>query len=121
MIRRPPRSTLFPYTTLFRSTHQIGERQEPDQGGQEKQGGQEREHEVVREPRRAVEDLVLANPPIHALDEAPDRAAPQPPGRRCRPGCVASVRQERGRPRTSGNGTRRCGRTGASSTERGAP
>src|SRR6266496_3427494 len=25
MIRRPPRSTLFPYTTLFRS-HQLGER-----------------------------------------------------------------------------------------------
>src|SRR2546423_8209509 len=24
MIRRPPRSTLFPYTTLFRSTHAIG-------------------------------------------------------------------------------------------------
>src|SRR3712207_8350258 len=23
MIRRPPRSTLFPYTTLFRSTHKI--------------------------------------------------------------------------------------------------
>src|SRR3712207_8631513 len=23
MIRRPPRSTLFPYTTLFRSTHDI--------------------------------------------------------------------------------------------------
>src|SRR5258707_5186740 len=23
MIRRPPRSTLFPYTTLFRSTHQF--------------------------------------------------------------------------------------------------
>src|SRR5256885_8322745 len=23
MIRRPPRSTLFPYTTLFRSAHQI--------------------------------------------------------------------------------------------------
>src|SRR5256885_13223735 len=23
MIRRPPRSTLFPYTTLFRSTHQL--------------------------------------------------------------------------------------------------
>src|SRR5881409_988357 len=82
---------------------------------------QEREHEVVREPRRAVEDLVLANPPIHALEEVPDRASPEPPGRRCRPVCVPSVRQERGRPRTSGNGTRRCGRTGASSTERGAP
>src|SRR3712207_7980909 len=25
MIRRPPRSTLFPYTTLFRSSPQIGE------------------------------------------------------------------------------------------------
>src|SRR2546425_6262396 len=25
MIRRPPRSTLFPYTTLFRSPHQMGE------------------------------------------------------------------------------------------------
>src|SRR5438876_8562808 len=23
MVRRPPRSTLFPYTTLFRSTHQV--------------------------------------------------------------------------------------------------
>src|ERR1039457_1778581 len=26
MIRRPPRSTLFPYTTLFRSIGQLGER-----------------------------------------------------------------------------------------------
>src|SRR3712207_8454956 len=25
MIRRPPRSTLFPYTTLFRSADQVGE------------------------------------------------------------------------------------------------
>src|SRR2546422_4244341 len=24
MIRRPPRSTLFPYTTLFRSPHRVG-------------------------------------------------------------------------------------------------
>src|SRR5687767_15251227 len=29
MIRRPPRSTLFPYTTLFRSDHGRGERQAP--------------------------------------------------------------------------------------------
>src|SRR2546425_6859625 len=28
MIRRPPRSTLFPYTTLFRSRELIGHRQE---------------------------------------------------------------------------------------------
>src|SRR3712207_7010264 len=26
MIRRPPRSTLFPYTTLFRSAHHLGGR-----------------------------------------------------------------------------------------------
>src|SRR2546423_11947404 len=26
MIRRPPRSTLFPYTTLFRSAHNLGGR-----------------------------------------------------------------------------------------------
>src|SRR3712207_8091231 len=29
MIRRPPRSTLFPYTTLFRSAHGVG----PDYNG----------------------------------------------------------------------------------------
>src|SRR3712207_7592821 len=27
MIRRPPRSTLFPYTTLFRSVHRVGQRE----------------------------------------------------------------------------------------------
>src|SRR2546429_4831863 len=31
MIRRPPRSTLFPYTTLFRSHHQLGTRRRPAQ------------------------------------------------------------------------------------------
>src|SRR3712207_8994003 len=29
MIRRPPRSTLFPYTTLFRSEREVGHRNEP--------------------------------------------------------------------------------------------
>src|SRR3712207_8514495 len=29
MIRRPPRSTLFPYTTLFRSRHREDDRLEP--------------------------------------------------------------------------------------------
>src|SRR3712207_9473496 len=32
MIRRPPRSTLFPYTTLFRSFYPRGGGQEPDNG-----------------------------------------------------------------------------------------
>src|SRR2546427_6534286 len=31
MIRRPPRSTLFPYTTLFRSQHQLSLEAEPVQ------------------------------------------------------------------------------------------
>src|SRR3712207_8312735 len=31
MIRRPPRSTLFPYTTLFRSLDPLGEEHEPPQ------------------------------------------------------------------------------------------
>src|SRR2546422_4166148 len=30
MIRRPPRSTLFPYTTLFRSRRRVGPRGTPD-------------------------------------------------------------------------------------------
>src|SRR5688572_32010075 len=30
MIRRPPRSTLFPYTTLFRSEHRAGRHPDPD-------------------------------------------------------------------------------------------
>src|SRR3989475_4863059 len=32
MIRRPPRSTLFPYTTLFRSLHDVGVRDLPGFG-----------------------------------------------------------------------------------------
>src|SRR5256885_9398086 len=32
MIRRPPRSTLFPYTTLFRSLHLAGARADDDDG-----------------------------------------------------------------------------------------
>src|SRR5262245_64539896 len=34
MIRRPPRSTLFPYTTLFRSEDSLNEAPEPVQGEQ---------------------------------------------------------------------------------------
>src|SRR2546425_7142014 len=37
MIRRPPRSTLFPYTTLFRSDH---EATEDDTAGPQRQGDQ---------------------------------------------------------------------------------
>src|SRR3712207_7130461 len=43
MIRRPPRSTLFPYTTLFRS-HQHDERADPGEG-QHERGRQLGNHE----------------------------------------------------------------------------
>src|SRR3712207_7680241 len=33
MIRRPPRSTLFPYTTLFRSAQQVAEKESQAQAG----------------------------------------------------------------------------------------
>src|SRR3712207_7434601 len=34
MIRRPPRSTLFPYTTLFRSTKFVGQKRFSLEGGE---------------------------------------------------------------------------------------
>src|SRR3712207_9068800 len=42
MIRRPPRSTLFPYTTLFRSEGEVGQgvAAEDEQGGQDEQGAE---------------------------------------------------------------------------------
>src|SRR3712207_7454171 len=44
MIRRPPRSTLFPYTTLFRSQpRQAAE--DGDQGDADAQGGESASHE----------------------------------------------------------------------------
>src|SRR5438445_6188953 len=53
MIRRPPRSTLFPYTTLFRSEP----RQRPEPGGSTDQQGDDRDPtevygEATGEPRR---------------------------------------------------------------------
>src|SRR2546427_1361734 len=48
MIRRPPRSTLFPYTTLFRSTVDGNSGEEPDE-----RRGQE---EPLREDREPVLD-----------------------------------------------------------------
>src|SRR3712207_8952967 len=38
MIRRPPRSTLFPYTTLFRSDHDVRAVREPRHPGHQRRG-----------------------------------------------------------------------------------
>src|SRR3712207_7667305 len=55
MIRRPPRSTLFPYTTLFRSQHRADAQAVDDhhveraRAEQRAEGeGEERHHDVVR-------------------------------------------------------------------------
>src|SRR3989442_10189961 len=56
MIRRPPRSTLFPYTTLFRSRHALDADQhepnaEPDDREPDRRAS-ERVHVVRRAPRQ---------------------------------------------------------------------
>src|SRR2546426_2345853 len=57
MIRRPPRSTLFPYTTLFRSIQQPGVMDGELDARPAAQGGPAREHDLDaqhaggREPR----------------------------------------------------------------------
>src|SRR3712207_8938966 len=60
MIRRPPRSTLFPYTTLFRSLIPLGREPVADR---------KREREVVAAP-----DHEAVPEPVHALVEEEGRA-----------------------------------------------
>src|SRR3712207_8443444 len=55
MIRRPPRSTLFPYTTLFRSQ---GEHQVEQAAAERGDAGQRVAGDVLRIPLDAVDDLV---------------------------------------------------------------
>src|SRR3712207_6928375 len=53
MIRRPPRSTLFPYTTLFRSTERRDAAHRGDRRVEE-QVAAARDERLGREPRRRV-------------------------------------------------------------------
>src|SRR2546425_11433946 len=46
MIRRPPRSTLFPYTTLFRSHHHLREREPDGEPGGVDGDGEEHDEDV---------------------------------------------------------------------------
>src|SRR5687768_18355917 len=55
MLRRPPRSTLFPYTTLFRSDHDRGEIER-------------RDLVVDRVPRRCVRRGLPERMPPHVAD-----------------------------------------------------
>src|SRR3712207_7506380 len=80
MIRRPPRSTLFPYTTLFRSQHRADAQAVDDhhveraRAEQRAEGeGEERHHDVVRHDagRADLAGLVQVLPParLRADDE----------------------------------------------------
>src|SRR3712207_6909507 len=53
MIRRPPRSTLFPYTTLFRSRALRGRVRDRRRGGGDRRGA-DRRADPLSDPRRAV-------------------------------------------------------------------
>src|SRR4051812_49938958 len=58
MIRRPPRSTLFPYTTLFRSAHAVlRHRQQGERagGGQRLPAGEERDRSALRSEEHTSE------------------------------------------------------------------
>src|SRR2546430_13489006 len=58
MIRRPPRSTLFPYTTLFRSSQNLRSRFGPEYDRAMKEHGTSRRAESVLEQReKRVEKL----------------------------------------------------------------
>src|SRR5688572_31380200 len=48
MIRRPPRSTLFPYTTLFRSVDWRGSRLERANGGKARRGARTGREQITR-------------------------------------------------------------------------
>src|SRR2546428_2006493 len=63
MIRRPPRSTLFPYTTLFRS--------EVPCGLNLRLGGGVR-HEAVH---RVLRDLSLFNQPLHPVERSEEHTS----------------------------------------------
>src|SRR2546427_11645557 len=100
MIRRPPRSTLFPYTTLFRSALQAAKRLLDAARGQPRRRGGEQEgrHQLklshwVRTDgrnftpgRRLPQGGVTSAAPRHSLTHAPppprppSSAKPTPPG-----------------------------------------
>src|SRR3712207_7323115 len=70
MIRRPPRSTLFPYTTLFRSLQAVGDEERPAADGQEDHVAGLRLHPVdafLDHALHAAQDP-LAGRPIEILD-----------------------------------------------------
>src|SRR3712207_8227914 len=72
MIRRPPRSTLFPYTTLFRSRERDGLRLQRHAGTgrrRHREGAAERRAERRRRGRDLVLGLERADPEVLRSEE----------------------------------------------------
>src|SRR2546422_5360692 len=69
MIRRPPRSTLFPYTTLFRSAH-LDHRRDHRRGGPDRHAGH---HDglqggpAIQDPRRSEEHTSELQSRLHLV------------------------------------------------------
>src|SRR2546428_8297542 len=74
MIRRPPRSTLFPYTTLFRS---LPSRSRVTRGAGDPLAGQERLKARVRHGAgaRTVDRLEGLDAPLHQIQQAAAQTA----------------------------------------------
>src|SRR3712207_7691876 len=72
MIRRPPRSTLFPYTTLFRSQAQVVDREEDRVGPEERDPEMELAHRVVQHPAGDLRVPLVDRPEDHK-DRRQDR------------------------------------------------
>src|SRR3712207_8209906 len=69
MIRRPPRSTLFPYTTLFRSARHVEQI--------EKAAGEIRRVTMLRHPvKRVISDYRYQGSPMHPEHEGFRRRCP---------------------------------------------
>src|SRR5256885_11096281 len=71
MIRRPPRSTLFPYTTLFRSLAAPGEHGPPHNSDQNHQGRSEEHTSELQSPCNLVCRLLLEKKTILLLQLYP--------------------------------------------------
>src|SRR3712207_9098141 len=76
MIRRPPRSTLFPYTTLFRSDARTGARPRGGDGGLARQAPAPAV--LPAPPRPGVHRPRRLDPGAHALDVRAVLRAPRP-------------------------------------------
>src|SRR3712207_8337436 len=71
MIRRPPRSTLFPYTTLFRSV--VGAYAEEGDREQVEGGADDQAPPIVALAAAAADDEVVAVAQLHHAEHLGDR------------------------------------------------